>query len=134
MKNFEQISTHPGFIKHNSGLLFRVLSGDEYEFKTTINENHLNKAQITHGGYVAAIIDAGIGTAVHKATKNNIYVTISLNIKFIDSTKVGDEIIGKIKIDKITNSLVFASCILNCQNNLIASGSGVWKKTSLKFK
>ena len=27
-----------------------------YEFKTTINENHLNAAGITHGGFIAAFI------------------------------------------------------------------------------
>ena len=39
-KEFEQISIKPGFMKNNGGLLFRELSEVEYEFKTTINENH----------------------------------------------------------------------------------------------
>jgi len=38
---FEQISIKPGFMKHNGGVLFRTVSDREYEFKTTINENHL---------------------------------------------------------------------------------------------
>ena len=38
---FEQISLKPGFMKHNGGLLFRNISETEYEFKSTINENHL---------------------------------------------------------------------------------------------
>ena len=101
MSDFEQISTHSGFMKHNGGLLFKVISETESEFKTKINENHLNRAGITHGGYIASIIDAGIGTGVHRANKNNIFVTISLDIKFIGSTKIGDEIIGKVKIEKI---------------------------------
>ena len=32
----------------------------EYEFKSIINENHLNAAGITHGGYLSALIDAGL--------------------------------------------------------------------------
>ena len=59
---FEQISIKPGFMKHNGGVLFRTISETEYEFKTTINENHLNAAGITHGGYLSALIDAGAGT------------------------------------------------------------------------
>ena len=35
---FEQISTKPGFMKHNGGIMFRNISETEYEFKTTINE------------------------------------------------------------------------------------------------
>ena len=133
MSKFEQISIHPGFMKHNGGLFFRVISETESEFKTKINENHLNRAGITHGGYIASIIDAGIGTGVHRTTSNNIFVTISLDIKFIGSSKIGDEIIGKVKIEKITNSLVFASCKLECKDKIIASASGVWKKTAKQF-
>ena len=63
---FEQISIKAGFMKHNGGVLFRTISETEYEFKSTINENHLNAAGITHGGYLSALIDAGAGTAVHR--------------------------------------------------------------------
>tara|TARA_B100000945_G_scaffold16754_1_gene12427 strand:+ start:55 stop:456 length:402 start_codon:yes stop_codon:yes gene_type:complete len=133
MGKFEQISIHPGFMKHNGGLFFKVISETESEFKTTINENHLNRAGITHGGFIASIIDAGIGTGVHRSTKNNIFVTISLDIKFIGSSKLGDVLLGKVKIEKITNSLVFASCKIKSKNKIIATGSGVWKKTTGKF-
>ena len=106
---------------------------NESEFKTVITENHLNRAGITHGGYIASIIDAGIGTGVHKSSGDNICVTISLEIKFIGSSRVGDELTGHVKIDKITNSLVFASCKLKSKDKLIATASGVWKKTLNKF-
>ena len=78
---FEQISTTNGFMKHNGGILFRNISDNEYEFKTKINENHLNAAKITHGGFIAALVDAGAGTAAHRMADNNICVTISLELK-----------------------------------------------------
>ena len=52
--SFEQISLKHGFMKHNGGLLFRNISKNEYEFKSTINSNHLNAAGITHGVIPAA--------------------------------------------------------------------------------
>ena len=126
-KNFEQISIKPGFMKHNGGIEFRNISENEYEFKSTINENHLNAAGITHGGYLAALIDAGSGTAAHRVADNAPCVTISLDLKFIDASRTGDTIIGNVKILKKTKTLVFLSCKLNVNNNLIASASGVWK-------
>ena len=84
---FEQISIKPGFMKHNGGVLFRTVSETEYEFKTTVNENHLNAAGITHGGYLSALIDAGAGTAAHRASGNAPCVTISLDLKFIGAPK-----------------------------------------------
>ena len=126
-KNFEQISVRPGFMKHNGGVLFRDISETEYEFKSTVTENHLNAANITHGGYLSALVDAGAGTAAHRCAENQPCVTISLDLKFIGASKVGDEIIGKVKILKKTKTLVFLFCELKCNNKIITSASGVWK-------
>ena len=130
---FEQISNKSGFMKHNGGILFRKISDTEFEFKTTIDENKLNSAGITHGGYICSIIDAGSGTAAHRASNNSPCVTITLDIKFIDSTKIGDEIIGFTKIQKVTKSMVFLICHLKSNQRLIASASGVWKKLNKKI-
>ena len=131
-KEFEQVSIKPGFMKHNGGIVFRTISDNEYEFKSIITENHLNAAGITHGGYLSALIDAGAGTAAHRATDNSPCVTISLDIKFIGASKVGDEILGKVKILKKTNTLVFLFCELRCNDKIITSASGVWKILKIK--
>ena len=65
--------------------------------------------------------------------ENTICVTISLDIKFIGSSNIGDEIIGDIKIEKATKTLVFVNCVLNSKKNKIAVASGVWKKTNRYF-
>ena len=132
ISDFEQISIKPGFMKHNGGVLFRNISDTEYEFKSTINKNHLNAAGITHGGYLSALIDAGAGTAAHRSAENAPCVTISLDIKFIGSSKVGDEIFGYVKILKKTKTLVFLFCELKCENKIITSASGVWKILKVK--
>ena len=129
---FEQISLKQGFMKHNGGVMFKNVSETEYEFKSTVNQNHLNAAGITHGGYLAALIDAGAGTAAHRSAGNAPCVTISLDIKFIGSSKSGDEIIGKVIILKKTKTLVFLSCELKCNNSIITSASGVWKIIKIK--
>ena len=126
-KDFEQISMKPGFMKHNGGLLFKNISENEYEFKTTINENHLNAAGITHGGFIAAVVDAGAGTAAHRAADQNPCVTISLELKFISPVKLGQELLGKTKIQKKTKSMVFLTCELTAANKIVATASGVWK-------
>ena len=126
-KDFIQLSTKPGYMKHNGGLLFRQISENEYEFKTKIEKNHLNMAGITHGGYIASMIDAGAGTGAHRSTDGKPCVTVSLDIKFIGSTVLGDEIIGFTKIQKVTKSMIFLICHLECKNKIIATASGIWK-------
>ena len=125
--NFEQISLKPGFMKHNGGLLFKTLSESEYEFKTTIKENHLNVAGITHGGFIAAFVDAGAGTAAHKSVDGSSCVTVSLELKFISSVQLGQELVGKTKIQKKTKSMIFLTCELTAAKKIVATASGVWK-------
>ena len=126
-KDFEQISLKPGFMKHNGGLLFRTISENEYEFKVTINENHLNAAGITHGGFIAAFVDAGAGSAAHRVANGNPCVTISLELKFISSVQLGQELVGKTKIQKKTKSMVFLTSELTAANKTVAVASGIWK-------
>ena len=130
--NFEQISKVSGFMKHNGGLLFRDLSETEFEFKSTIQKIHLNRRDITHGGFICSLIDAGAGTAAHRCTGNAQCVTISLDVKFISTTKKNDEIIGFVKILKKTKSLVFLICYLKSKKKMVASASGVWKILKIK--
>jgi len=130
---FEQISLKPGFMKHNGGVLFRKISESEYEFKTTINKNHLNAAGITHGGFIAALVDAGAGTAAHRSSDNSPCVTISLEIKFISAVHLAQELIGITKIQKKTKSMIFLTCELRAEKKIVATASGVWKILNKKL-
>ena len=126
-EEFKQISTTNGFMKHNGGILFRTISENEYEFKTIIKKNHLNAANITHGGFIAALVDAGSGTAAHKVADGSPCVTISLELKFISSVKLGQELVGLAKVQKKTKSLIFLTCEMRADNKIAATASGIWK-------
>ena len=126
-KEFEQISVQPGFMKHNGGLFFKTISENEYQFKTTIKENHLNAAGITHGGFISAVVDAGAGTAAHRAAGGSPCVTISLELKFISAVKIDQELIGTTIIQKKTKSMVFLTGELRASDKIVATASGVWK-------
>ncbi len=126
-KQFEQLSNKPSYMKHNGGLLFRFITKKKSEFKTKIKKSHLNKAGITHGGYICTIIDAGAGTAAYRSSGNRPCVTISLDVKFIAPSVLGDELMGTVEIIKITKSMVFLNCKLKCKNKLISSAVGIWK-------
>tara|TARA_B100000700_G_scaffold19826_3_gene19367 strand:- start:1240 stop:1596 length:357 start_codon:yes stop_codon:yes gene_type:complete len=114
-------------MKFNGGLLFRKKSNNKYEFKTKVSKNHLNSVGITHGGYIATIIDSGAGTAAYRCSGSLKCVTVSLDIKFIGMTKLNDEITGSVSILKQTKSMVFISCSLKSKKKFIAYASGIWK-------
>ncbi|MBL60771.1 MAG: thioesterase [Candidatus Pelagibacter sp.] len=125
MSKFRNISK-VGFMKHNGGLEFRKLSEYEYEFKTEIQDYHINAGGVTHGGYIMSMLDSGMGTAAHQLIEGSA-VTISLNTNFIGGSKAGDKIIGFAKIKKKTRSLIFMYGQLKCEDKLLASAEGIWK-------
>ena len=126
-QKFEQISLKKGFMKHNGGIFFKAVSEKEYHFKSKIGENHLNAAGIAHGGYIAALVDAGAGTAAHRSADESPCVTISLELKFISAVKLGQELLGITKIQKKTKTMVFLTCELKVEDKIVATASGVWK-------
>ena len=116
-----------GFIKHLGGLTFKKINENNYEFSAKVQDMHLNTGGIAHGGYLATIADAGMGTAAHVVVTNKRCVTINLDLKFISAGKIGDILVGKVKILKKTKSLVFINCEISNSNGIVVSANGTWK-------
>ena len=47
--------------------------------------------------------------------------------KIISPVQLGQELVGKTKIQKKTKSMVFLTCELTCAKKIVATASGVWK-------
>ena len=88
---------------------------------------------ITHGGFIAALVDAGAGTAAHRSADGSPCVTISLELKFISPVQLEQELIGITKIQKKTKSMIFLTCELIAENKIVATASGVWKILNKKL-
>jgi uncharacterized protein (TIGR00369 family) len=125
IKNMDE--TNQGFMKHIGGLELKKISEKSYEFSIEVKEIHLNTGKIAHGGFLSTIADTGMGTAAHQVANNNRCVTISLDTKFISAAKFSQRLIGKVKIQKKTNTLVFISCEIYNSENIVCQSSGVWK-------
>ena len=86
----------------------------------------MNTGGIAHGGYLATIADAGMGTAAHmiakgKRCKNN-------NLDLVQYHRIlGDKLTGKGKNTKKTNSLIFIDCQINNSKGVVTTASGTWK-------
>lgn len=126
-KEFIDIA-YRGFMKHNGGFQFRKITDSVYEYKTTIEEFHLNSAGTTHGGFIVSLLDSGMGTAAHRVLGSNVKAaTISLDVKFISASTAGDILIGSAKVLRKTKSLVFMHGEIKCGQKLISTAEGIWK-------
>ena len=124
-KNMDE--TNKGFMKYLGGLNLKRINETEFDFSVDVKEMHLNTGQIAHGGFLSTIADTGMGTAAHPVAGDKRCVTINLNLKFITAAKLGEKLIGKVKILKKTKTLVFISCEINNAKDIVVSASGTWK-------
>jgi len=63
--NFASEVTKKGFINHIGGIDFKKVSENTFEFNVTVKNYNLNSGGISHGGYIAAILDNGMGSAAY---------------------------------------------------------------------
>lgn len=126
-EEFEKIARE-GFMAENGGFYMRKLTDKEYEFKTVIEERHLNPGKITHGGFIMTLLDSGVGTAVYRILgETRRIATISLNTSFVAPSYLGETIVGRAKLVKKTRSMVFMRGELYVDNRVIATADGIWK-------
>ena len=119
--------TNKGFMKHLGGLELKQINDTQYEFVVEVKEMHLNTGKIAHGGFLATIADTGMGTAAHRVAGDKRCVTINLDMKFISAGQLGDKLKGGVKILKKTKTLVFISCEISNDKEIVVSASGTWK-------
>ena len=124
-ENMEEAKS--GFAKHIGGLTTKKINDSNYEFYTEVKDINLNTSKIAHGGFICSIADTGMGNAAHRAIENKRCVTISLDVKFISAASLGQKLLGKVKIQKKTRTLVFVTCEISNSENIVATASGIWK-------
>ena len=124
-KNMDE--TNKGFMKHLGGLELKQINETKYEFIVEVKEIHLNTGKIAHGGFLSTIADTGMGTAAHRVAGDRRCVTINLDMKFISAGQLGDKLKGDVKILKKTKMLVFITCEISNEKEIVVSASGTWK-------
>ena len=119
--------TNKGFMKHLGGLDLKKVDEANYEFTVKVKDIHLNTGKIAHGGFLSTIADTGMGTAAHRVAGDRRCVTINLDMKFISAGKLSDKLKGDVRILKKTKTLVFISCEISNDKEIVVSASGTWK-------
>ena len=115
------------FMKH-LGECWMDTESDSPVYKMKIEENHLNPLKFTHGGLVAAFLDATMGSACSRACDMKHCFTVSLTTNFVATSQLGEVIFSKPIITKKTAHLCYATAtVTNEKDDIIATACGVWK-------
>lgn len=96
------------------------------QIKCHVFENLFNFSGFVHGGVLATLIDASIGSAVRSTLDNQSSATVDLNVKYIRPGK-GNTLIAKASLSHKGRTLaVGTSEIFDENNRLIAIGTATF--------
>lgn len=110
------------------GPLLSKREGDHWIYGLRIRKDHLNQANIVHGGTVTALMDQALSTVGWSHANKTPCVTVQLNVSFLGSAAEGDLLIASGRIVRATGSLLFADGTITVNDSVIATAQGILKR------
>lgn len=113
------------------GMEFKVVREGSVEYYLTIKEDHLATPHAAHGGVMATLVDAALGTAGLSlvAPENKAVSTIEFKINYLAPALLDDELVAKAKVEQKGNRILVVSCDVFCtnrDNKLLAKAMGTF--------
>lgn len=113
-----------------NGPIFLKTDGKTRVIGTWLAERHNNGAHITHGGWLATLMDITLPVCIVPGlTPRPMRVlTVHLSLDFMKAGKSGDWIEGRAELLRETSSLLFIQGILSVEGKALLRGSAIFKK------
>lgn len=97
------------------------------EFGVEVNESHLNKGGVAHGGLIMTMLDSALGgSLVSQLPKQEWCATTQLVTNFISPLNVGDKAIARGKVVRRGKNVAHLAGEIRVDTRLIATASGTW--------
>jgi uncharacterized protein (TIGR00369 family) len=97
-----------------------------------VRDDMLNPARTLHGGVMAGKLDEMVGMCVFTLGLEHIYMSVNLNVDFLEAARPGESLRAKAEVIREGNRLIYGHASLHCGDKLIAMASSSLIKTPLK--
>ncbi len=93
-----------------------------------VQPNHSNSLGVAHGGMLATIVDVACGRALRQQSETNRpVVTISLDLKYLSSARLGDWLEVHTSVRKGSGNIVFCNCEVRVGERVVITSANVFK-------
>jgi uncharacterized protein (TIGR00369 family) len=131
-EGFRPIQVGGPFIAHNVQLHARLVNrpdGDQLQLGFRVEPHHTNPLGFLHGGMMATFVDM-LGACVmpyQTQMERRFLPTVSLQMDFLSSPKVGDWVQAEAQILRETRNLLFTQGLVHAGEELVLRTSAVYK-------
>ena len=115
-----------GFISLIGPLWERVVDG-AHEYALVTQDKHHNRRGLVQGGLLMTFADRTCGMTARYTSGHPHLATVQMDTQFVDSGKIGETLLAKPRVIRVTRSLIFVTTEISAENRCIAAASGVFK-------
>ena len=92
-----------------------------------LRDEHMNGADMVHGGLLMAFADAALGKTVSDAVDGAACATMTLNCDFLAAGRKGAPLEARAEITRRTRSIVFVTGRVHQGDQTLLTATGIWK-------
>jgi acyl-coenzyme A thioesterase PaaI-like protein len=115
-----------GFLSLVGPLWQRVVDG-EHEYAIEAQDKHHNRRGLVQGGLLMTFADRSCGMTARYVSGRPTLATVQMDVQFIDSGKIGETLISKPRVVRVTHSLIFMTTEVTANERCIVMAIGVFK-------
>ncbi len=115
-----------GFL-HLVGPLWERLLKGEHEYALVTEDKHHNRRGRVQGGLLMTFADRSCGMTARYVSGRPTLATVQMDVQFIDSGKIGETLISKPRVVRVTRTLIFMTTEVTANERCIVTASGVFK-------
>jgi acyl-coenzyme A thioesterase PaaI-like protein len=115
-----------GFLNLVGPLWQRLVDG-EHEYAIVAQDKHHNRRGRVQGGLLMTFADRSCGMTARYVSGRPTLATVQMDVQFIDSGKIGETLISKPRVVRVTHSLIFMTTEVTANERCIVMASGVFK-------
>jgi acyl-coenzyme A thioesterase PaaI-like protein len=109
------------------GPLWQRLHGGDPEYAIVGQDKHRNRRGVIQGGLLMTLADRTCGMTARFVSGAETMATVQLDTHFVDAARIGDIVISKPRVVRITKSLIFMTTELTVASRCVVTANGVFK-------
>jgi uncharacterized protein (TIGR00369 family) len=109
------------------GPIFESGSGLARRYALHIDERHVNRRGVLHGGMFMTFADMTLGQAAWDACDHAACVTLNMQMQFLKGARQGDIVEVRPELTRRTRSLLFLRGDFKVAGEIVFTASSVWK-------
>lgn len=109
------------------GPLWHRQQGDMPEYAILGQDKHRNRRGVVQGGLMMTVADRTCGMSARHASGADGLATVQMDTYFVDAAKIGDLIISRPRVLRVTRSLIFIGTELTVNDKVVVTAHGVFK-------